>query len=215
MTEATEATEATEDRKEEAAAADQMAAAEPGLTSMLLRDIAVAFAALSLWAAADTWHQVTGLWFAQVLAIGDALLVGLLLAALFHEWGHYFGARAAGATVCRKAPEGLSLLRFDFDYASNDHRQFHWMTYGGHVLHWSILLLLLIALPLDSLSRIALAGSVFGFIVFATVIEYNIVKDTWTGTDPGERLSQITSQDFEQATLIGGVGGLFAIAALA
>lgn len=182
---------------------------------MLVRDLAVAFAALSVWAAADTWYQVTDLWLAQAVAVGDAILVGLLLAALFHEWGHYSGARASGASVCRKAPQGLSLLRFDFDYARNDHRQFHWMTYGGHILHWSIFLFLLIALPLDSLGRIALVSSVFGFIVFASVIEYNIVKDTWAGADPGERLSQITSKDFQQATVAGGISGLFAIAALA
>ncbi|NKB99117.1 MAG: hypothetical protein GKR90_11580 [Pseudomonadales bacterium] len=207
--------EATQHSNDEADTAEQEETVEPGLTGMLLRDIAIAFAALSLWAAADAWYQVTGLWFAQMLAVGDALLVGLLLAALFHEWGHYSGARASGATVCRKAPEGFSLLRFDFDYSGNDHRQFHWMTYGGHILHWSILLLLVIALPLDSLSRIALVGSVFGFVVFATFIEYNIVKDTWAGADPGERLSQITPKDFQQATMIGGLGGLFAIAALA
>ncbi len=188
---------------------------EPGLAIMLVRDLAVAFAALSLWAAADTWHQVTGLWLAQLIALGDAILVGLLLAAFFHEWGHYSGARASGASVCRKAPQGLSLLRFDFDYTQNDHRQFHWMTYGGHIFHWSILLFLLIALPLDSLGRIALVSSIFGFIVFATVIEYNIVKDTWAGADPGERLSRITPKDFQQAIFAGSVSGLFAIAALA
>ncbi len=188
---------------------------EPGLAGMLVRDAALIFAALSLWAAADAWVQVTSLWFAQVLAVGDALLVGLLLAAIFHEWGHYSGAVAAGASVRRKAPEGVSLLRFDFDYAANDHRQFHWMTYGGHVLHWTILLLLLVALPLDSISRIALVSSIFGFVVFATVIEYNIIKDTWRGTSPGERLQQITPKDFQQASIIGGLSGLFAIAVLA
>ena len=188
---------------------------EPGLTGMVLRDLALVFAAISIWAAADAWYVTTGLWFAQVVAIGDAIVVGLIIASLFHEWGHYAGSVAAGAKVCRKAPEGLSFFRFDFDYAANDHRQFHWMTYGGHIFHWSILLFLVAVLPLDNLGRIALVSAIFGFIVFATVIEYNIVKDTWEGADPGERLSQLTQKDFQQSTFIGGLAGIFAIAALA
>ena len=190
-------------------------ATEPKLTGMILKDLALVFAALSLWAAADTWYAVTGLWLAQVIAVGDAILVGLLLASLFHEWGHYSGAIAANAKACRVEPQLGSFFRFDFDYQENDHRQFHWMTYGGHIFHWGILIILLIALPLDSLSRIALVGSVFGFIVFATFIEYNIVKDTWAGADPGERLQQLTAKDFQQAMMAGGLAGLFGIAALA
>ena len=89
------------------------------------------------------------------------------------------------------------------------------MTYGGHIFHWSILLFLIAVLPLDNLGRIALVSAIFGFIVFATVIEYNIVKDTWDGADPGERLGQLTQKDFQQATFIGGLAGIFAIAALA
>jgi hypothetical protein len=187
---------------------------EPQLAGMLLKDAAVAFAALSIWAAADTWHQVTGLWIAQVLAVGDAILVGLVLAFLFHEWGHYAGAMAAKAHAPRVPSKGLSLFRFNFIFADNDARAFHWMTYGGHILHWSILLLLLFTLPLDSLGRITLVSSLFGFVVFATVIEYNIVKDTWSGADPETRLNQLNREDFKQASLIGTLGGLFAIALL-
>lgn len=187
-------------------------AVEPALFGMLLKDVAVIFAALSLWAAADTWYQVTELWIAQVLAVGDAVLVGLLIAALFHEWGHYSGAMAAGASATRFNPKGLSLFRFNFNYAQNDTRQFHWMTSGGHIAHWSILLVLLITVPLDSMGRIALVSAVFGFIVFASVIEYNIVKDTRAGVDPETRLSALTAKDIQQAGVIGAIAGLFAMA---
>ena len=193
---------------------DTAADVEPKLAGMLLKDAAVAFGALSLWAAADTWHQVTGLWIAQVVAVGDAILVGLVLAFLFHEWGHYAGAMASKAHAPRVQARGLSFFRFKFMFADNDVRQFHWMTYGGHILHWGILLLLLVTIPMDSLGRITLASSVFGFVVFATVVEYNIVKDTWVGADPETRLKQLTSKDIQQASLIGALGGLFAIALL-
>ena len=190
------------------------AKAEPGLTGMLLRDLALVFGALSLWAAADTWYVVTGLWFAMVVAVGDAILVGLLLAALAHEWGHYLGAVRSDAKAQRVAPKGLSLFRFDFDYQANSHHQFHMMTLGGHILHWSMLLLLVVALPLDTLPRIALVSAVFAFVVFATFIEYNITKDTRAGADPGERLAALSADDFRHATVVGGIAGLFAMAAL-
>ena len=189
--------------------------AQPGLAGMLIKDIAIVFAALSIWAAADTWHHTSGLWIAQIVSIGDAILVGLLLAALFHEWGHYSGARASDAKTERVSPKGFSLFRFKFDYEENDHKQFHWMTYGGHIFHWAILLLLLIALPLDTLGPIALVSAIFGFIVYATVIEYNIVKDTWAGMEPDVRLKQLSADDFKQATIIGTIAGLFAMAGLA
>ena len=206
--------EATENLRGAASAAETVTTDEPSLVGMLLKDTAIIFAALSLWAAADTWYQVTGLWLAQVVAIGDAILVGLLLAALFHEWGHYAGAVTSGAATKRHYPKSLSFFRFSFNYAENDVRQFHWMTYGGHVLHWSILILLLIMVPLDTLGRIALVSAIFGFIVFATFIEYNVVKDTWDGADPETRLQALSRKDFRQATVIGTIAGLFALASL-
>ena len=203
-----------ESTAENAVGSDLDGPSEPGLAGMLIRDIAVILAALSVWAAADTWHQATGLWLAEAVAVGDAILVGLLLASLFHEWGHYAGAASSGASTTRVAPVGLSFFRFNFNYADNDLRQFHWMTYGGHVLHWSILILLLIAIPLDSLGRIALVSAVFGFVVFATFIEVNILRQTFAGEDPESVLNALTTEDIKKAGAVGTIGGLLAIAAL-
>ena len=206
--------ESTADLEQEADTA-QDTNSEPGLIRLIIQDLAVVFAAVSLWAAADTWYEVSGLWLAQVIAVGDAILVGLLIASLFHEWGHYTGAVTSGAQTKRVAPAGLSFFRFEFDYENNDQRQFHWMTYGGHIFHWAILITLAVALPLDSLSRIALVSSVFGFVAFATFFEYHIVKDTWAGKSPAARLAEISSSDFQQPVVVGALGGLFAMAALA
>ena len=206
--------EASDSLDNPARAEEKAAAEQPNLAGMLLKDAAIVFAALSLWAAADTWYQVTDLWLAQIVAIGDAVIVGLLLAALFHEWGHYAGAKASGAATRRVYPRSLSFFRFQFLYEENDTRQFHWMTYGGHILHWSILIALLLMVPLDSLGRIALVSAIFGFIAFATFIEYNIVKDTREGMDPETRLRALTPNDFRQAYVAGAIGGLFALAML-
>ena len=187
---------------------------EPSMFSMMSRDIGIALIALSVWAAADTWYLLSGLWFAQLLSIGDAIFVGYVLGALFHEWGHYSGAKLSGAQAPRVKPKGISLFRFNFDMSVNDQRQFHWMSFGGWVMHWALLLLLVIAIPFDSLGRIALVSSVFGFIVYATFIETGILRQTLSGADPKETLNQLTAKAFQQATLAGTVGGLFALAAL-
>jgi amino acid transporter len=88
------------------------------------------------------------------------------------------------------------------------------MSFGGWVMHWALLLLLVIAIPFDSLGRIALVSSVFGFIAYATFIETGILRQTLSGADPEETLNQLTAKTFQQATIAGTVGGLFALAAL-
>ena len=86
----------------------------PSHTGIVIKDLALVFAALSIWAAADTWYQVTGLWLANVLAIGDAVLVGLLLAGLAHEWGHYLGARFSNAETTLKGSGWVFASAFRF-----------------------------------------------------------------------------------------------------
>ena len=187
---------------------------EPSLFSLLARDTAIALAVLSLWAAADTWYLVSGLGFALAISVLDAIFVGYILGALFHEWGHYTGAKLSGASAPRVKPKGTSLFRFNFDMATNTQRQFHWMSFGGWVFHWGLLAILVLAIPFDSIGRIALVSSVFGFILYATFIETGILRKTLGGSDPAETLGQLSAKTFQQAGIIGSVAGLFALATL-
>ena len=193
---------------------EQTTKAEPSLFSLLARDATIALAAISLWAAADTWYLVSGLGFALAVSVLDAIFVGYILGALFHEWGHYTGAKFSGASAPRVNPKGTSLFRFNFDMATNTQRQFHWMSFGGWVFHWSLLLILVAVLPLDSIGRIALFSSVFGFILYATFIETGILRQTLGGSDPAETLGQLSVKTFQQAGVVGSVAGLFALATL-
>ena len=193
---------------------EQTTKPEPSLISLLARDAAIALAALSLWAAADTWYLVSGLGFALAVSVLDAIFVGYILGALFHEWGHYTGAKFSGASAPRVKPKGTSLFRFNFDMATNTQRQFHWMSFGGWVFHWGLLLILVAALPFDSIGRIALVSSVFGFILYATFIETGILRQTLGGSDPAETLGQLSAKTFQQAGIVGSVAGLFALATL-
>ena len=193
---------------------EQTTKPEPTLFSLLARDTAIALAALSLWAAADTWYLVSGLGFALAISVLDAIFVGYILGALFHEWGHYTGAKLSGASAPRVKPKGTSLFRFNFDMAANTQRQFHWMSFGGWVFHWGLLAILVLAMPFDSIGRIALVSSVFGFILYATFIETGILRQTLGGSDPAETLGQLSAKTFQQARIVGSVAGLFALATL-
>ena len=193
---------------------DQNTKPEPSLFSLLARDTAIALAVLSLWAAADTWYLVSGLGFALAISVLDAIFVGYILGALFHEWGHYTGAKLSGASAPRVKPKGTSLFRFNFDMAANTQRQFHWMSFGGWVFHWGLLAILVLAMPFDSIGGIALVSSVFGFILYATFIETGILRKTLGGSDPAETLGQLSAKTFQQAGIVGSVAGLFALATL-
>ena len=193
---------------------EQTTKPEPSLFSLLARDAAIALAALSLWAAADTWYLVSGLGFALAVSVLDAIFVGYILGAMFHEWGHYTGAKLSGASAPRVKPKGTSLFRFNFDMATNTQRQFHWMSFGGWVFHWGLLAILVLAMPFDSIGRIALVSSVFGFILYATFIETGILRQTLGGSDPAETLGQLSAKTFQQAGIVGSVAGLFALATL-
>ena len=193
---------------------EQTTKPEPSLSSLLARDTAIALAALSLWAAADTWYLVSGLGFALAVSVLDAIFVGYILGALFHEWGHYTGAKISGASAPRVKSQGTSLFRFNFDMSANTQRQFHWMSFGAWVFHWGLLAILVLALPFDSIGRIALVSSVFGFILYATFIETGILRKTLGGSDPAATLGQLSAKTFQRAGIVGSVAGLFALATL-
>ena len=63
---------------------EQTTKPEPSLFSLLARDAAIALAALSLWAAADTWYLVSGLGFALAVSVLDAIFVGYIPVSYTH-----------------------------------------------------------------------------------------------------------------------------------
>jgi len=173
------------DRREPAAPAD----ASP-LWQVALRDVAIVAAALSLFAAADTWHTLTGSALAGAVSLIDGLLVGLGVAALLHEWGHFAGARLSGGTAPLRPFAGFLPL-FDFDYTNNTRQQFQAMSIGGNAAHWSVFLVFFFGLPLASLGQVALASSAFGFCVFASSIEFPVIRHAAGGLSGIEALSKI------------------------
>ena len=190
---------------------DDESSTEPSLNSMLLKDVLILLVALSLWAAANSWFQVSELWIAKILITADAIVVGFIVASLFHEWGHYAGAKHSGASTSRFAGKGLSIFRFNFDFEENTSNQFLWMSYGGQIGNWGILALLFLALPMTNLAEVVLVSSIFGFCIFATIVEYKIVWDVTRGSDPLATLKKLTPKKLQTAQIIGGAGGIATI----
>ncbi len=185
----------------------------PSLGFTVLRDLALFFALLTLWGAGDAWSQSTGLAIAKFVALGNAAFIGLILAALWHEWGHYLGCMFAGGKTRLMKVSGLSLLRLDFDYEENDRRQFHWMTYGGWIGMWALVIAALILVPMDSSNRVALVAAAVAFSVFAHAVEIPVIMESRRGTDPQTALAKLVDQAaFIRSGVIGGVTGLFVFA---
>ncbi len=168
---------------------------EATLSLVILRDVAVASALLSLFAAAEVWASTSGLALASWLSVVDGLLVGTALAALMHEWGHFAGARLGGGHAPLK-PIGGFLPVFDFDYLNNDARAFDWMSLGGNLGNISVVLLLFFALPQATPGAAALVAGAFGFAVFAGSIEFPVIRKARGGMTAIEALGTIRKDFF-------------------
>jgi hypothetical protein len=170
---------------------------EATLSLVILRDVAVVSALLSLFAAAATWATVSGLAIARLLSVVDGLLVGAATAALLHEWGHFVGARLAGGHAPLKPIRGF-LPIFDFDYENNDARAFEWMSVGGNLGDIGVVLIFFLALPLESAGNAALVAGAFGFAVFAGGIEFPVIRKARAGMSGIEALGTLPKDFFRR-----------------
>ena len=199
------------DRSESTANESPAASDATSLWVVALRDVAILAAGFSLFAAADAWHTMTGTFLSAALVLVDGLLVGVLLTAWVHEWGHFIGARISGGSAPLRPAMGFLPL-FDFDYPNNTHQQFQAMSIGGNVAHWSVVLLLLAGLPLTSVGQVAITSSAFGFAIFASSIEFPVIRHVSKGLSGMEALAKIP-KDFIRRN--GSYGLIAALAALA
>ncbi len=179
------------------------------------RDGAIALAAISVWAAADTWHATTGLGLAAMVALLDALFAGAALAILAHEWGHFAGARLFGGIAPTRKLTSLFPI-FDFDLARSPAAAFRAMGVGGNLGHWGLVLLLAVGLPLDSVGRIALLSATFGFAVGASITEFPIIRRAYAGASAAESFAGLSREKLKRDRWMGiGAGvALFLLLAL-
>ena len=81
----------------------------------LARTHALVFlAALSAFAAADSWSMLSGLGIAGLLCVITGALAGVTTATLVHEWFHYLGARYVRRAIRYSRAAGPVSLRLGF-----------------------------------------------------------------------------------------------------
>ena len=170
------------------------------------RDGLIVLAALSIWAAAETFYSVTGLAFAALLAAADGVAVGIVVAVRAHEWGHFAGARWSGGIAPTKSFTTFFPI-FELDMERSDDRAFRAMGVGGNVGHWLVVLALAIALPLDTSGRLALVCGAFGFAISASTTELPVVRRAYAGASPSESFKGLTGDKLRRNRWIGGVAG--------
>ena len=166
----------------------------------------VAMLVLSMWAAADTWQAVTGFALAGLLSVLTAFLAGFVLGTLVHEWGHFLGARRAGAGYTIPGKPGLFV--FNFDFARNSASQFLTMSYGGQLGGALAVLLLWLAVPTDTAGRAMLVAAAGGGAVFAAAIEWPVIRAVRAGGEPATALGGIDRAVLQGSALKGLVATL-------
>lgn len=189
---------------------------EASLAGLLLRDGLTLAVALAIWGGAEAWAAVSGLAIAKAMSVVNGIAAGLLVAAVLHEWGHYAGAKLAGAIAPRTRPKELSsLFRFQFDLRNNSLRQFTALGIGGNIAHWLAFVALLALLPLETAGEAALVAGAFAFAVGASVLEAPIISRSLRGrVQPARAFDHLTKAALRRHAVIGGIAGLaFAAAA--
>lgn len=166
-------------------------------------------AAITLWGAADSWASQSGLLVAQLIALANAVVAGTVLAILFHEWGHFTGARLAHSysPIVRKP---TNQFMFGFNFEKNSRRQFLAMSIGGPAGNWLLVVLVFLLAPLTTWSQALLLAVVTARAISVSVFEVPVIVRTLRGGDPQTELNDaLRDGSGDRGQLIGyGVGAL-------
>ncbi len=166
--------------------------------------------ALTLWGAADAWAAVSGLAIAHAASIANALIASTIVASIVHEWGHFAGARLSGAVSPALEKRANHFFMFDFPFDRNDGRQFVWMSWGGILAPWALVLLVLVSVPLDGLGRIVLLAGFVTRAVQVAIFEVPVVRRAMDGGDPRNELGRQIAAGFGRSRLVGNAAGVAA-----
>jgi hypothetical protein len=151
---------------------------------------AMGMGALTLWGAADAWSSVSGLAIAWLASIANALIAGFVVTSILHEWGHFAAARLAGAVSPALEKPRNHFFIFDFSFEKNDTRQFVWMSWGGILVPWALVLAVLLLVPLDDAGRIVLFATFVARAVAISLFEVPVVRGAMAGGDPRSELGR-------------------------
>ena len=144
--------------------------------------------AITLWGAADAWVQTSDLYVATIISVLNAFAAGSIMSTIFHEWGHFAGARVAGS-YSPMVPKVTGAFIFGFNFKKNTSDQFLSMSLGGPIGNWLLVLLVFTFVPMDSAGRVMLLAVVLANAISVCVFELPIIKRTMDGGDPESELN--------------------------
>ena len=159
------------------------------LKQIALRHSAIVLAALTLWGASDSWALSSGWLLAEAVSILNAVFAGTVIAYIAHEWGHFAGARVSGS-ISPVLKEPVSFFMFNFKDKLNTQGQFLSMSVGGPLANWSLFVLVLILLPLNTWSQATLLATTFAIATSVSVFEFPVINAVMYGEKPAETISK-------------------------
>lgn len=182
--------------------------AHPGvrLARLALAHFALWLALFCLFAAAESWHQLSTLGLAGALAIITGAIAGFASANLLHEWSHLLGAVIAGGRYT--IPDRLGLFVYDWDFEANNTPQFYTMSIAGSIGGGLAALLLWQAVDLSTSGQLALIAGAVASFVFAAIVEWPVLWRTRRSNNPLSELSKTSPRVLLRAAIGSAAAGL-------
>lgn len=191
---------------EVAGAASQLEQSRSRLTRLARNHGLVFLLAIFSFAAADTWSMHSGLLIAELLCVVTAVVAGIVITTLVHEWFHYLGARFAKAVIRIPKRQGLFVYRWDFDSNSTD--QFLIMSIAGSVGGALAVILLWSVVPADTLARAVLLSAAVASFIYSALIEWPVIKRVRLSGDALAELSKIDKPLLSRSFVIASLSGI-------
>jgi hypothetical protein len=166
--------------------------------------------ALTLWGAADAWAVASGWSLALAVSVANAAVAAHVIASIAHEWGHFAGARLSGARSPVLEKPANYFFMFDFPFDQTDTREFVWMSWGGIVAPWLLVVATVVLVPIDTLGRLTLLAAFAMSAARASFFEVPIVTRARQSGEPRAELGrELAAGGLASATrLAWGVGAV-------
>lgn len=162
--------------------------------------------AVCLFAASDSWAQLTGWQLASVLNVLTGVIAGFVTVNLLHEWFHYLGARATSASYSLNPKP--SMFIYDWKFEENSLKQFYIMSIAGTVGGIVAVLLIFNAVEANSAGRAALVGGAVASFALGSIIEWPVLARTRHSKDPLAELAKLTPSRLGRAAAGSAIAGL-------
>ncbi|MFN3233011.1 MAG: hypothetical protein ACE363_12760 [Alphaproteobacteria bacterium] len=179
----------------------EVAHAPRSLADAVSRDLVITAISVALGIGLVTWHGATGSTFSLIISWVVGFVLSFFFVYLTHEWGHYLGARLAGADIPLGPASGIFLGLFDTK--AHSRKQFMWMAMGGEV-GYLLPAAILIGVFWNWSPLEGVAVGALGFIIQALWVDVPILWRIHKGADIDATLSNgLAPKIILSKTLIG------------